>query len=164
MRKFLVPPILLMAIASLAFGQTPGAETKSRVNPLVGNWKANLSKSQRDPNHQFQSLALRIEVSSDDGALLLTFTGINMSGKEVSVIRKLQPDGKERPVAEANGIVEVSRWVGPQTLESVARKDGAVIGEGRYEVSSDGKTLTSKVKGTDAKGRLFEQLIVFDRD
>jgi hypothetical protein len=39
-----------------------------------------------------------------------------------------------------------------------------VIGEGRYEVSSDGKTLTSKVKGTDAKGRQFEQVIVFDRE
>jgi hypothetical protein len=163
MRKFLVPPILLMAIVSLAFGQTPGVETKPRVNLLVGNWKANLSKSQRDPNHQFQSLALRIE-SSDDGALLLTFRGINMSGKEESVIRKIQPDGKERPVAEADGIVEVSRWVGPQTLESVARKNGTVIGEGRYEVSSDGKTLTSKVKGTDAKGRQFEQFVVFDRD
>jgi hypothetical protein len=163
MRNFLVPPILLMAIVSLAFSQTPGVETKPRVNLLVGNWKANLSKSQRDPNHQFQSLALRIE-SSDDGVLLLTFTGISMSGKEESVKQKLQPDGKEYPVAEANGIVQVSRWVGPQTLESVARKDGTVIGESRYEVSSDGKTLTSKVKGTDAKGRQFEQLIVFDRD
>jgi hypothetical protein len=162
MRKFLAPPILLMAVVSLALGQTPGVETKPKGNPLVGKWKANLSKSQRDPNHQFQSLALRFEISDD--ALLLTFTGIDMSGKEVSGTRKLYPDGKERPVAEAQGIVEFSRWVGSHTLESVAKKDGTVIGEGRYEVSGDGKTLTSKVKGTDAKGRQFEQVIVFDRE
>jgi hypothetical protein len=113
-----------MAVVSLAFGQTPGVETKPKTNPLVGKWKANLSKSQRDPNHQFQSLALRFEISDD--ALLLTFTGISMSGKEESGMRKLHPDGKERPVAEAHGIVEVSRWVGSHTLESVAKKDGTV--------------------------------------
>jgi hypothetical protein len=162
MRKFLAPPILLMAVVSLAFGQTPGVETKPKKNPFVGKWKANLSKSERDPNHQFQSLSLRFEISDD--VLLLSFTGIDMSGKEVSDIRKLHPDGKERPVAEAQGIVEVSRWVGSHTLESVAKKDGTVIGAGRYEVSSDGKTLTSKVKGTDSKGRQFQQVIVFDRE
>ena len=162
MRKFLAPPILLMAVFSLAFGQTPAVETTPKMNPLVGKWKANLAKSQRDPNHQFQSLTLRFEISDD--ALLLTFTGIDMSGKEVSDTRKLHLDGKERPVAEAPGIVEVSRWVGSHALESVAKKDGTVIGAGRYEVSSDGKTLTSKVKGTDAKGRQFEQVIVFDRE
>jgi hypothetical protein len=162
MRKFLAPPILLMAVVSLAFAQTPGVEAKPKKNPFVGKWKANLSKSERDPNHQFQSLALRFEISDD--AILLTFTGIDMSGKEVSDMRKLHPDGNERPVAEAHGIVEASRWVGSHTLESVAKKDGTVIGAGRYEVSSDGKTLTSKVKGTDAKGRQFEQVIVFDRE
>ena len=162
MRKFLAPPILLMAVVSLAFSQTPGVETKPKRNPLVGKWKANLSKSQRDPNHQFQSLALRFEISDD--ALLLTFTGVSMSGKEESGTQKIHPDGKERPVAEAHGIVEVSRWVDSHILESVAKKDGTVIGASRYEVSSDGKTLTSKVKGTDAKGRQFEQVIVFDRE
>jgi hypothetical protein len=162
MQKFLAPLILLMAVVSMAFGQTPGVETKPNTNPLVGKWKANLSKSQRDPNHQFQSLALRIEISDD--ALLLTFTGVSMSGKEESGTQKIHPDGKERPIADAHGIVEVSRWVGSHTLESVAKKDGTVIGAGRYEVSSDGKTLTSKVKGTDAQGRQFEQVIVFDRE
>jgi hypothetical protein len=138
MRKFLVPPILLITVISLAFGQTPGVETKPKRNPFVGKWKANLSKSQRDPNHQFQSLALRFEISDD--AILLSFTGINMSGKEESVMRKLHPDGKEHPVAEAHGVVEVSRWVGSHTLESVAKRDGTIIGESRYEVSSDGKS------------------------
>ena len=162
LRKLFVLPVSLLAVASLAFGQTPSQETKSNGSPLLGKWKANLSKSQRDPNHQFQSLSLRFEASDD--AILLTFTGINMSGKEESGTRKLHPDGKERPVAEAPGVVEVSRWLESHILESVARKDGTVVGEGRYEVSSDGKTLTSRVKGKDAKGKPFEQVIVFDRE
>jgi hypothetical protein len=46
----------------------------------------------------------------------------------------------------------------------VAKKDGKVAGQSSYEVSSDGKTLTATVKGMDAKGRPFEQVIVFDRE
>ena len=58
----------------------------------------------------------------------------------------------------------IARWVGSNILELVAKKDGKVVGESTYEVSKDGKTLTSKVKGTDAKGRPFEQVIMFDRE
>jgi hypothetical protein len=39
-----------------------------------------------------------------------------------------------------------------------------VVGESRYELSSDGKTLTTSVKSINAKGAEFEQVIVFDRE
>jgi hypothetical protein len=162
MKRFLLIPILIMTAASLALSQTPSVETKTKGNPLVGAWKANLEKSQRDPNHQFQSLTMRFEVS--DEAMLLTFSGVNMAGKQESGTRKLRPDGKEYPIAEAPGVVEITKWVGSHTLELVAKKDGKVVGESTYEVSKDGKTLTSKVRGTDAKGRQFEQVIVVDRE
>ena len=182
MKRILLIPILIMAASFLALGQRSGegtktnpfagslqenflrqrAGTKTKTNPLAGTWKANLSKSQRDPNHQFQSLTLRFEVS--DEAVLLIFTGVNMAGKQESGTRKLRPDGKEYPVAEAPGVVEIAKWVGANTLAIVAKKGEQVVGESTYEVAKDGKTLTSKVKGTDAKGRQFEQVIVFDRE
>jgi hypothetical protein len=37
------------------------------------------------------------------------------------------------------------------------------VGLAKYEVSADGKTLTATVKGVDASGRDFEQVIIFDR-
>ena len=180
MNRILLVPILIMAASFLGLGQRSDEGTKTnpfasalqenflrqragtKTNPLAGTWKANLSKSQRDPNHQFQSLTLRFEVS--DEAVLLTFTGVNMAGKQESGTRKLRPDGKEYPVAEAPGVVEIAKWMGTNTLAIVAKKDKQVVGESTYEVAQDGKTLTSKVKGTDAKGRQFEQLIVFDRE
>jgi hypothetical protein len=161
MKRVLQIPILVIAVSCLALSQTPRVETKTKGNLLVGNWKADLSKSQRDPNHQFQRLTMRFEVS--DEAVLLTFMGVNRAGKEESGTRKVRPDGKEYPVDEAPGVVAITRWVGSNTLELVAKQDGKVVGESTYEVSKDGKTLTSKVKGTDAKGRQFEQVIVFDR-
>lgn len=131
-------------------------------NPFAGKWKANLSKSQRDPNHLFKSLTLRFEISDD--VVSVTYAGVNMSGSEESGTTKLHPDGKEHPIAEAPGIVEVSRWVGPRLLESVGKKDGKAVGLSTYEVSSDGNTLTAKIKGIDASGSTFEQVIVFDRE
>ncbi len=129
---------------------------------LAGAWKANLSKSQRDPNHLFQSLTVHFEVS--DEVVLLNFTGVDKAGKQAPSARKLRPDGKEYPVAEAPGVVEIARWIGSNTLETVFKQDGKVVSEGLYEVSRDGKTLTSKGRGMDASRSQFEQVIVFDRE
>lgn len=129
---------------------------------FAGVWNANLEKSQRHENHQFKSAKLQFEISTD--LVVLTYSGINMSGKQESSTRKIRPDGQEHPIAEAPDVVEIAKWVGPNRLEVVAKKDGKVAGQSSYEVSGDGKTLTATVKGIDAKGRPFEQVIVFDRE
>ena len=155
------PPSLLVLVGLfVVVDLLPSAQAQAN-SPLAGTWKANLAKSERHPNHQFESLTLRLEVSDD--AVLVIYTGVNMSGQQESGTRKLHPDGKEYPIAEAPGVVEVKKWVGAKALKSEAKKDGKVVGASAYEVSSDGKTLTAKVKGVDASGREFEQVIVFDR-
>jgi hypothetical protein len=95
---------------------------------------------------------------------LLTFTGVNMSGANETGTFKIHPDGKEHPIPGSPGLVEVSRWAGPHTLETVARQEGKVVGHSSYEVSDDGKTLTAKISGSDASGAEFEQIIVCDRE
>jgi hypothetical protein len=60
-------------------------------------------------------------------------------------------------------VVVAARWRGAHVLETIARKNGTVVGDGSYEVSSDGTTLTATVAGIDAAGARFEQVIVFDR-
>ena len=151
---------LLLAVSSIAFGQA--SATKSRGSLLAGQWRANLSKSQLHMNHQFKSLSMHFTIT--ESTVLLTFTGVNMSGQQESGTRELHPDGKDYPVPQAPDIVETTRWIGSNTLESVARKDGKVIGEGSYQVSADGKTLSARVKGIDGSGAPFEQVIVFDRE
>ncbi len=60
-----------------------------------------------------------------------------------------------------------ARWLGSHVLETIAKKDGQVVGQGTYEVSADGKTLTvsSKDASENAQGwqSEFEQVIVLDR-
>jgi hypothetical protein len=42
-------------------------------------------------------------------------------------------------------------------------RDGRVISTSHPVVSDDGKTITSTVKGTNAQGKPFETVQVFDR-
>jgi len=145
-------------VVALVVASSAPAQSK---NPLEGTWKANVEKSQRDPKHLFERMTLRFEVSGD--TVSLTFSGVNMSGEQESGTRKFRADDKEYPIAEAPGVAEVSKWVGSNVLETLAKKEGKVVGQSTYEVSSDGKTLTAKIKGIDESGATFEQVIVFDR-
>ncbi|HEX8029725.1 MAG TPA: nuclear transport factor 2 family protein [Vicinamibacterales bacterium] len=131
------------------------------MNPFAGTWTANIEKSRRHPNHQFESAMLRFDVSGDE--VSVTHSGVNASGKLESGTTVLRADGEEHPVSPlAPGVVAVTRWLGANALETVARKDGQVVGLGKYELSSDRRTLTVTVSGTDAAGKPFEQVIVFD--
>jgi hypothetical protein len=132
------------------------------MSDFVGIWTANIEKSRRHVNHQFQSATLSVAVSGD--VVSLTHGGVNAAGKPESGTTVLCSDGQDYPVSpHAPGMVVATRWRDANVLEMVAKKDGQVIGEGTYEVSSDGQTLTATVAGIDAAGARFEQVIVFDR-
>jgi hypothetical protein len=131
------------------------------MHPLCGSWTANLAKSQRHANHQFQNATLRIEIHDD--IVQLTQAGVNMSGKQESSTLSLHVDGVEHPIPQAPGVVSLCRWVGTHALESIGKKDGVLVGHGTYAASDDGQMMTATVRGVDAQGASFEQVIVFDR-
>lgn len=161
MRRISVIILTIIGVAVFALGQTAVEKPQGAGSPLDGTWRAVIAKSQRDPNHHFESLTMNFATSGD--AVVLTYAGVNMAGKQEGSTRKLYPDGKERSIREAPGYVELTRWLSPTVLESVGKKDGKEAGRSTYELSRDSKTLTAKVKGIDAKGRSFEQVIVFER-
>jgi|SRR6187401_3291969 len=133
------------------------------MDPFTGTWIANLAKSRRHANHQFQSATLRFEVSGN--AISLTQGGVNMSGKNESSTLTLQADGEERPASPlAPGVTVLTRWMGTHGLETIGKRGADTLGRGTYEVSVDGRTLIAKVYGIDAQGAAFEQEIVFDRE
>ncbi len=103
---------------------------------------------------------MRFDVGTD--TVVLSYEGVNASGKHESSTQTIHADGQERPVPGAPGIVAIST-LEPRRLESSARKDGVVLGRGTYEVDEEGRTLTATVSGVDASGKPFDQVIVFDR-
>jgi hypothetical protein len=132
------------------------------MNPFLGTWIANIEKSRRHVDHQFQSATLTFEISGD--VVSLTHAGVNMAGKSESGTTVLNADGQEHPVSpQAPGVVAVTKWIGTHVLTTQATKEGRLVGSATYAVSDDGKTLTATVAGIDAAGKLFDQVIVFDR-
>lgn len=134
----------------------------SQMNPFVGTWAANLEKSRRHANHQFQSATLTIDVSGD--VVSLTHAGVNMSGKAESGTTTLRADGVAHEVSPlAPGVLAVTTWVGTHVLSTEATKDGQTVGGAKYAISDDGTTMTVTIGGIDAARKAFDQIIVFDR-
>jgi hypothetical protein len=133
----------------------------SEDSPFSGTWVANIEKSRRHPNHQFQSATMKFVVVGN--TVTLSHGGVNAAGQQESGTVVLQADGMEHPVPEHPEVTVVTRWVGPRVLQTIGKSAGAQVGEQSYEVSADGKTLTAKVSGIDASGARFDQVIVFDR-
>jgi hypothetical protein len=140
----------------------PQPSKESREDsPFAGTWVANVAKSKRPPNHQFQSPTLKFAVVGN--TVTITHYGVNPGGQKESSTVVLEADGQEHPVSEQPGIMVVTSWSGPRLLHAVAKEVGAEVGESEYEVSTDGKTLTVTVSGTDLSGSPFYQVIVYDR-
>lgn len=130
-------------------------------HPLIGTWIANLSQSRRDPNHQFHRATVRFEI--DGPTVCFTYGGVNASGKTEEGTRTLCADGQDHPDSAAPAVM-ANGTLDARTLHMVGKRDGAVVGSGKYEVSDDGLTMTATMSGIDAQGRQFDQVIVFDRD
>lgn len=121
------------------------------VNPFVGKWTANLSKSKRHPSNLFQSATLQFAVVGD--TVTIVDVVIDESGRETHGENTILVDGNE--YVSENGYALVARWVGSHVLETEAKKDGLSAGWGKYEVSEDGQKLTITSD---------EQMIVLDRN
>ena len=131
------------------------------MHPLSGSWIANIDKSRRDPHHQFSQATMRFEVDAEQ--VVLTYGGINASGRQEHGSQALLADGQEHPVPQAAGTVATTT-LDPQSLQVVASQNGQIVGRSVYAVSHDGLIMTATVSGVDASGRPFEQVIVFDRE
>ena len=123
---------------------------QDQANPFVGKWTANLSKSKRHPANPFQSAILEFAIAGN--TVTITDTVVDESGREAHGKNTILADGNEYP--SDNGYVLIAQWRGPFVLETAAKKDGAEVGWGRYEVSEDGRTMT--ISGD-------QQVIVLDR-
>jgi len=131
---------------------TPDA-VPEKANPFVGMWTANLSSSKRHPSNQFQSATLQFTVDGD--SVTITDVVVDDSGREEHGKNTILVDGNEHPSENGKGYALVARWRGSRVLETIAEKNGQVVGWGTYEVSDDGKILT--ISGD-------QQVIVLDRN
>jgi len=131
-------------------------------DPFVGSWTLNLEKSELDPSYVARAGTVAFERDSESGYLMKA-EGVTQAGERVAERpQRFILDGQEHPVPEAPGVTAVATRPDANTLAAEARMNGTIVGQARYEVSPDGRTLTATATGTGTKGP-FRTRAVFDR-
>jgi hypothetical protein len=125
--------------------------TAAARNAIAGGWIANLAQSKRHPSNQFRSARIHFTVRGTTVEIVDEF--VDESGKAVRGQNTVEADGVER---EGRNGYTIRATLGSRGLQTVATKEGQVIGRSTYSVSPDGRTLTID----DDSG---ESVIVLDR-
>jgi hypothetical protein len=146
----------------LAIGVTAVASAAGAVEPVVGTWKLDLAKSKFNPGPAPKSQT-RMYAATADG-IDLTYTGVAADGSAVNGKSSFKYDGKDYAITGSADYDTLSlKRIDANTIESTQKKAGKPVGKTVRTVSSDGKVMTLRSKGTDAKGKSYDNVMVFDR-
>jgi hypothetical protein len=159
--------VLLFAGATCPFAaQKPAGKTPKAPHPLEGTWKLNAAQSKFAPNHAAapKEETMVFRVVGDQFELTDTGTqkdGAAIAGKYTSplnggVFKVLQP-----APTEGESYIETTFGPGNRFLTQI--KNGKQTQVQHLVLSKDGRTMSITIKSTDAKGRPFESVSVFDK-
>jgi hypothetical protein len=131
---------------------------------FVGTWTLNPDRCTFDPNHRPTSGTLVFERDAQ-GQYVMKAEGTAANGQKVAERPQVFiPDGAPHPFPDFPGLSAIATQPNPHELRGeVRREDGSIVGEGRYVVSPDGKSLTATAAGFDTQLRRFETRTVWDR-
>ena len=125
--------------------RTGGA--KSALDPLVGEWTQDLSKTRLR-----QGSVIRIEPNGTDG--------VRFSG-EFSYTARF--DGKPYDLKNSRNDTVTLQFVDPHTVDSFYRRDDQVTQKDRWIVSGDGQQMTLTTSGTLETGQHVTEKLVFKK-
>lgn len=158
MRTLLISAVLAVvaAVSGVAIAAAPAAD------PVVGTWKLNASKSTFTTGPALKSQTRTYSQSGESMTLVMKTVGAD--GMEAATRTTYQLDGKDYPITGSPDFDSLSaRQVDSNTAEFTLKKGGKAVGTTSRTVSKDGKTLTSKMQVTTAKGEKSESTLVFDK-
>ena len=127
----------------------------------MGTWKLNEAKSKLAPNAP-KNHTVVYEAAGDNTKV--TVDGTDSAGKPTHNEWTGKFDGKEYPVTgDPASDARSYKVKNEHTLDLTIKKDGKVTVSGHIVVSADGKSRTVTTKGTDAEGKKFESMAVYDK-
>jgi len=131
-------------------------------DPFAGTWKLNLAKSKFHPGPPPKS---RVRKHEPQGAGMRTTTeGIDAEGKPELIWSVVTLDGKDFAIHGApNYNAAALTLIDAYTWQGVLKRDGKQVGAVKLVVSGDGKVLTLTGHGTDAKGRPFHNVSIYEK-
>ena len=111
------------------------------ISPFVGHWHANVERSDRHPLNPFRSASVQFEVMGD--SVRITDVTVDETGRAEQRVNTIHADGIEHPSENGHGFSIIAGFRGSRVLQTIAKKDGAVVGWGTYEISADDRILVA---------------------
>ena len=150
-KRLLSVAVLTVFASAVSLAQAP--------DPLLGTWKLNPAKSKgtyKSGTSVFERAGDGIKgsvdlVAADGTAYHWSFTG--------------KYDGKDNPVTGKNPYGDTVAFTrpSPNTYNISVKKDGKQVVTQTITVAADGKTRTTTVKGTDAKGQPIDGMSFYEK-
>jgi len=155
----------LLTIATLVvFTLSASGLLLAQTDAFLGTWKLNVKKSKFAAGLERQS-ETRIVVSSPTG-LKVSIKRVNGDGTTQEYEYTANLDGKNYPIVGQGpyGADSIAvNLTAPNALQSTLTKNSQVVATGTSVVSGGGKVLTITVKGSDASGKQFSSVAVYDK-
>jgi hypothetical protein len=131
------------------------------ADPEMGTWKLNETKSKIAPGMP-KNHTVVYEATGD--SVKITVDGTDKDGKATHSEWTGKFDGKDYPVTgDPTSDMRSYTKVDAQTLKFTVKQNGKPTTTGRVVISADGKSRTVTVSGTDAEGKKFKSVAVFDK-
>ncbi len=132
------------------------------ADPLVGTWELNVAKSRFNPGPPLKSSTRTFEAVAN--GLRYSGQNVNADGTTTTARYTAYFDGKDHPIAgDPNADTVLLRRVDRFRTEGTFKKAGKFTYLTTRVVSKDGKVATIISKGTNAQGKPFESVMVFDK-
>ena len=146
--------LMVILWANLASAQAP--------DPLIGTWKLNVAKSTYIPGPPQKSGTVTFEAAGE--GIKLTADIQDADGSATHTEYSGNYDGKDYPLTGSAAADTVSlKRIDANTTERTDKKGEKVVATFTRKVSSDGKTLTTTHKGTNAQGQAVNNLLVLEK-
>lgn len=132
------------------------------ADPMLGTWRLNVEKSKFSPGPGPK--ALTITYTQEGDWYVMKSVGTAADGTAISRTGRFKTDGGEYAVDGPNGPGKMSVKRSDQhNAVSVTKLDGGGTVTVKTAVSSDGRTRTQTVTGTNSKGETLNHTIVLDK-
>jgi|SRR5262245_23988076 len=128
---------------------------------FVGTWKLNEAKSHLSPGAPKYSKV--VFMTTSDG-VKVTIDGSDRDGKPIHDEWVGRIDGKDYAVVgNPNEDFRSLTKIDEHTLGFNGKRGGTITTSGRVDMSADGKSRTVTTGGTNAQGKKFKSIAVYDK-
>jgi hypothetical protein len=128
---------------------------------MMGTWKLNEAKSKLTAGAP-KNNTVTYEAAGDD--IKVTIDGVAADGTPVHSEWTGKFDGKDYPsTGNPNEDMRSSKQIDDHTFHVTSKKGGKVVLTAHVVLAADGKSRTVTVNGTDAKGKKYKSVAVYDK-